>query len=144
MLTKEWLAARGMKEGQMRGWGNKKVGHNCGWYDRLGNKVGWGDLSKEDLDRVAADLPAGELLIVLSEQKSFWTFVTQIGIIGDLCKTESREQSPGVDYVTEHALFIARPGEWRTVYDRPISGTPTWTHEEAEAIIKGKETADAS
>lgn len=144
MLTREWLEGLGFKEGQMRGWGAKKIGHNCGWYNREGAKLGWGDLSKEDLDKVAAALPAGELLVVLGEQASFWKFVTRVGVIGDLCEKTAAEAAPGVDYIAEHALFIVRSGEWRTVCDREIAGTPTWTHEEAETIIKGKETCSAS
>jgi hypothetical protein len=143
MLTREWLESRGLRIGQMRGY-DGKIGHNCGWYNKRGEKLGWGDLSATDLNKVAADLPRGEVMVVLSEQNSFWNFVTQVGVIGDLCKTESRAEAPGVDYIAEHALFVVVPGEWRTVYDSPIAKTPTWTHEEAETIIKGKEPCNAN
>lgn len=144
MLTKEWLENLGFRIGQMRGYMAKKVGHNCGWYNKDGVKIGWGDLSRDDLDKVAAALPVGEILVVLGEHTSFWNFVTRVGVIGDMCEKTASEAAPGVDYIAEHAVFVVMPGEWRTVYDRPISGTPTWTREEAETIIKGKEPCNAS
>ena len=42
--------------------------HNGGWYNGKGEYLGWGDLSKEDLHNVAANIPEGEQLFVLKER----------------------------------------------------------------------------
>ena len=44
----------GLRCGQLRG---KQVAHNGGWYNGLGEKIGWGDLSQDDLSRIASQLP---------------------------------------------------------------------------------------
>ncbi|MCX6736027.1 MAG: hypothetical protein NTZ13_03000 [Candidatus Parcubacteria bacterium] len=72
----------------------KKITHNSGWYNRSGEKLGWGDLNAEDFARIARELDAGEFFIILSEQDSRWKV------------PEGKEEDPGVLYVAEHALYI--------------------------------------
>lgn len=98
----------GLHCGQMRG--SSEV-HNGGWYNGNGEKIGWGDLSKSDLNKISKGLKPDEVFIVLGEQDSFWKFVTRYGIIGAMCQVKPDEQEPGVDYVVEHARIAIFPNE---------------------------------
>ena len=92
----------GLYEGQIRG---SSVVHNGGWYNNLGEKIGWGDLSEKDLQKISRDLKSDEAFIVLGEHESFWNFVTHYGVVGALCQTKSEEQNPGLDYVIKYARY---------------------------------------
>lgn len=94
--------------GQMRG--RDRMTHNSGWYNKAGEKLGWGDLSAKDLRRISREIETGELFIVLGEQDSFWNFVTHYGAIGSMCRTKPEEQAPGADYVAEKCQFIVARG----------------------------------
>jgi hypothetical protein len=113
MITKQWAADTGLREGQMRA-GEDKITHNSGWYNLAGEKIGWGDLGKRDMAAILATLPASEAFIVLSEQNSFWKFVTHIGAIGSLCRTTGDAEKPGLEYVLEHAMLCVKDG--RIIY----------------------------
>jgi hypothetical protein len=94
----------GLRCGQIKY--RNKYAHNSGWYNREGDKLGWGDLDAEDFKRIQASLEDNELFLVLGEGDSFWNFVTQNpGIIGSLCKTEATVEAPGRVYVAKHAMF---------------------------------------
>jgi hypothetical protein len=81
--------------------------HNGGWYNRAGEKLGWGDLSPQDFQRISDKLDDGELFIVLYESDSFWNFVTHNpGIIGSMCATKPTVGAPGVDYVAKKCCYI--------------------------------------
>lgn len=86
----------GFRCGQMRH--NGQLTHNSGWYNGLGQKLGFGDLSDDDVLRILCDIEPDEIFLVLSENDSFWRFGER-----DL---ELNMNAPGVDYVVEHA-FIA-------------------------------------
>lgn len=91
--------------GQMRG-GKTKMTHNSGWYNKSGEKLGWGDLSVGDFKRISREINKTELFIILSERDSFWNFVTHIGAVGCMCQTNPAEKAPGVNYVVEHARYV--------------------------------------
>ena len=57
----------GFRAGQMRS--NDYV-HNGGWYNKAGEKLGWGDLSEEDMVRLMQELEDGEFFIILPESAS--------------------------------------------------------------------------
>jgi len=57
----------GLTDGQMR---CPDTIHNGGWYNGRCEKVGWGDLNKEDFRRIKAELPFGEAFVVLCEDDS--------------------------------------------------------------------------
>jgi hypothetical protein len=59
----------GIRQGQMRG--NQHV-HNGSWYDRDGLKIGWGDLSKDDIFRIAYKIPDDDVFYVVGEHDSYW------------------------------------------------------------------------
>ena len=113
MIDKQWAANIGLRLGQMRGRPDKLT-HNSGWYNRAGEKIGWGDLGKRDMAAILATLPAGEAFIILSEQASFWKFVTRVGMIGDLCSTTADAENPGIEYVMENAMMCVKAG--RVIY----------------------------
>ncbi len=88
----------GLHCGQMCSKG--KLTHNSGWYNKAGEKLGWGDLSTYDVARISAELEAGELFVILSESDSYWN-PRRNGI---------SESAPGVTYIAMHAVFIVVQG----------------------------------
>ncbi|MBU6427357.1 hypothetical protein KGQ27_03975 [Patescibacteria group bacterium] len=93
----------GLSCGQMRG---EQIVHNGGWYNKAGEKLGWGDLGPRDFLRVSNEMDDGDLFIVLPEQASFWNFVTRPGIVGGMSAVKPDVNAPGVDYVAENARYI--------------------------------------
>ena len=117
MLKTKDLRHMGLHSGQMRN--SPTRAHNGGWYNAAGEKLGWGDLTLEDLERVAGLLEPNDVFVVLPESASFWGFVTHNpGTTGAACTTDPTELSPGVDYVVEHAYLMAVDGVVHDV-DRP-------------------------
>ncbi len=90
----------GIRCGQMRG---GELVHNGGWYNRLGEKLGWGDLSIEDMQRIASQLEEGELFIILGERDSYWDIHEEKG------DQKKDEHAPGVEYVTKKCRYIIAP-----------------------------------
>lgn len=93
----------GITCGQIRG---KDFIHNGGWYNKSGEKLGWGDLSPDDFRRIHGELEDGETFVVLYESDSFWNFVTRPGIIGSMAAVKPDVEAPGVDYVAEKCCYI--------------------------------------
>lgn len=93
----------GLSYGQLRG-GSAKLTHNSGWYNKNGEKLGFGDLSSNDIKRIAREIAPDELFIVLGEKDSYWNFYHNGRINDD-------EGAPGIDYVAEHARFIIAKSE---------------------------------
>jgi hypothetical protein len=97
----------GLHCGQIR---SRDFCHNAGWYNKLGEKLGWGDLSVEDFQRIRRELEEGEMFIILGEQDSFWNFVTRPGLLGHNAVTKPDVEAPGVDYVASKARYIITGG----------------------------------
>jgi hypothetical protein len=138
LVTAEWLIAQGCKTGQMRQ--NEKV-HNGGWYNATGEKIGWGDLNQDDIDRIAHRLPKDGVLFILGEQDSFWKFVTHNpGPIGDCCVTNAQEKNPGIEYVLERAflVFVRNTAYWsdRYGYSSPNSSRTYLTTEQMRKLVQ--------
>jgi len=89
--------------------------HNGGWYNKAGEKLGWGDLSVKDMKYICDSLNADELFIILGEQESFWDFVSDLGHSAQTATTRPEIDAPGVDYVAEHALYILAKGKLHVV-----------------------------
>jgi len=107
-------------EGQMRG---DDLVHNGGWYNRFGEKIGWGDLSHVDFHTIQAGIEPGECFIILSEGDSFWNFVRQIGLIGSMCTTAPTANAPGMEYVKAHAMYVITSDGFYIVEDHPSKRT---------------------
>lgn len=110
----------GLHEGQMT---SPDLVHNGGWYNKLGEKIGWGDLCPANMAIISAEIPGDELFIILSEQNSFWKFVKRPGAIGLLSEVDSlKEYKPGIEYVLEKCKIIIKTSEVLVVYtygDKP-------------------------
>ncbi len=135
MLTKERLADMKLREGAIRA---KEVVHNGGWYNSLGEKLGWGDLDEKDFPNIQQHLQEGELFVVLPERASFWDFVTHHSAIGgSFCKTDPKEQNPGQDYLIEHAYYIiTKTDVWRVSIASAYSGCSKMSGEEIANLIR--------
>jgi hypothetical protein len=83
--------------------------HNPGWYNKLGEKLGWGDLNADDFLRIACELEPDELFIVLCEENSYWNFVCDVGLIGGMSRASHDVNAPGIEYVTKHVMYIIAP-----------------------------------
>lgn len=131
-----------LRTGQMRSYGAGKVGHNAGWYNQNGEKLGWGDLTMPDLERVALHIEKDEMFITMSEQDSFWGFVRQIGSIGALCTVTPTETAPGREYVACKALYVVTRGKVvriRSRHDKTGNGP---TREEFFRTLVGRDPTD--
>ncbi|MDP1689645.1 MAG: hypothetical protein Q8L52_00330 [bacterium] len=114
----------GIRCGQIR---SHEFVHNGGWYNQQGEKLGWGDLTAADLQRISRELQDGELFVILPESASFWKFVEKesAGPIGSMCATTSDEQAPGIDYVAAECSYIIARGTIHIVsrYTKETDGT---------------------
>jgi hypothetical protein len=89
----------GLKCGQIRG---DVIFRNVGWYNKSGERLGWGDLSIEDVEKIVRDIPEGEIFVIMTEQDAYW----------NLIKTERDLDKPGKDYVLERARLIFARGKF--------------------------------
>lgn len=92
----------GLRCGQIRG---EDFVHNGGWYNARGEKIGWGDLSFNDMVLLSSRLDHDDVFVILSESDSFWNFVEEIGVIGSMSEVEPTADNPGVEYVTAKAMY---------------------------------------
>jgi hypothetical protein len=95
--------------------------HNAGWYNKDGTKIGWGDLSKDQLKKIPSLLPPGELFFVISEGASYWELPKGMDQI-----------HPGIDYVITKALAVATPQGW---YTFPSPYDPDQTGNRHERVL---------
>jgi hypothetical protein len=110
MITLQTFKALGIYEGNCV---TKDTVHNGGWYDIRGVKVGWGDLSPKNIEALRTAIGADDVLFVLSEQDSYWKFVTDIkgpAYLGYVT-TDDGEKHPGIDYVMQHARLVVHNHE---------------------------------
>lgn len=109
-------SAFGLSAGQMRC--NYKVTHNSGWYNASGEKLGWGDLSSEDMTRIKENLDPNQVFIVLGEHDSFWNFVDHVGAIGSMSSITQDAETPGRNYVEQKMDYMITAKEVIPVVDR--------------------------
>ena len=88
-----------------------------GWYNKAGEKLGWGDLSIEDFERIYREIEEDEVFIILGESDSFWNFVTRPGLLGHNAAVKPDVEAPGVDYVAAKARFIITKNGYHFVDD---------------------------
>jgi hypothetical protein len=110
MLTAARLPEMGLMVGRIRFRG---ITHNSGWYNGLGQKIGWGDLSGDDFKNIQAKLRPGELFVILPENESYWEFVKHLP--DSKMQIDAKEANPGVEYMVEHAYWLITP---TTVYHK--------------------------
>jgi hypothetical protein len=91
-----------------------KVFHNASWFNGQGQKLGWGDLSWADIDRIVAELEPDEVFLVLSES-SFWNHVTRPSIIGAMAATDGNENEFPLEEVVAEAMMAIFPKEFHMI-----------------------------
>lgn len=111
----------GLSCGQMCG-GGTKMTHNSGWYNKKGEKLGWGDLSAENFNKISEEIEPNELFITLGEQASFWNFNSTRAVKGIIGEQQLTEDAPGIEYVAQHAQFIISRHQLWHVSDYAQSG----------------------
>ncbi len=57
----------GLRRGQRR---VERFYHNAGWFNRTGEKLGWGDLSPDDIRKIMSELPEDEIFIIIAENST--------------------------------------------------------------------------
>lgn len=94
-----------LTSGQQRNHDQRLLMHNCSWYNRRGEKLGWGDLTTVDFRVIAGQLSVGEMFIILSELDSYW--------MHPRTKMSKPGQKPlsmlSVPYLREHVKQIIVP-----------------------------------
>lgn len=99
----------GLSTGQIRA--ERGFGHNAGWYNSQGERLGWGDLSPQDATRIRDEIPVDEVFITLDEHCAFWHFATgKIGFNGSMTETDEKIDNPGIRYVAKWARYIIGRG----------------------------------
>jgi hypothetical protein len=93
-----------MISGQMRTY---DLVHNGGWYNKKGEKLGWGDMSPDTFEAISKNLPADEVFIVLTESDSYWNFVK---FTGTQAKLDPTANHPGQKYCIEKAAYFVHGG----------------------------------
>lgn len=81
----------GMINGQIRSDG---VLNNAGWFNLMGEKIGHGDISMKDMEKIANGLNANECFFVLSEFDTIWNM-----------PKDMNANEPGKDYVLKHCAW---------------------------------------
>lgn len=110
MLTAARLPDMGLTVGRIRA---KDMVHNGGWYNGLGEKIGWGDLSVSDIKNIQSKLQPGELFVVLPESASYWDFVRHLP--EGKMSLDAKAAKPGVKYIVECAHWVITP---TTIYHK--------------------------
>ena len=92
----------GLRCGRMRGGPNRML-RNSGWFNKLGEKLGFGDIATDDVSNIAKGLDEDEVFIILREYPSFWD-------LRDLARQPGHEdldiEAPGIEYVVTHAYYV--------------------------------------
>lgn len=90
--------------GQMR---TNDLVHNGGWYNNKGEKLGWGDLSSDDLIHLSNTLLEGEVFYILPEGASYWKFVETYEKKSEPLLTM---EAPGIEYVQQNCRWVIWSG----------------------------------
>jgi hypothetical protein len=82
----------GFLNGQVR---HDAIITSAGWYNFEGQKLGYGDLSLQDMAKISSTLSKNEIFLVLSEGDSFWNVPKNIN-----------SAEPGSEYVIANASWV--------------------------------------
>ena len=87
---------------------SREIVHNGGWYNQLGEEIGWGDMTMKSMDGLAEMLVGNDLIVVTSES----------GRCGfDHPDHRGHQMKYSWDYLLEHVLWVLRDGRIYRVYD---------------------------
>jgi hypothetical protein len=73
----------------------ERVLHDARWYNRYGEKLGWGDLVPEDFERIASGLKSDELFIILRKVDMYRDSYVRAG---------SDEDHPPLEYLLRESV----------------------------------------
>lgn len=105
--------------GQMRSHRGKRT-HNSSWFNRDGEKLGWGDLSEDDLVRIAREIEPGEIFAAVSEHASFREIEGRVRQAREAgLEAVADRDAPGSAFVGEFCLLVVERGIVRTVAYEP-------------------------
>jgi len=118
------------KDGQIvfKGW----------WYNKDGERLGWGDLSIDDFERIKSELNDGEFFIVLKDNDRRWNLAIKKS------QDELDIEAPGIDYVAENCRFVITSGQSYIIEEsgEDLGTQDTYTHyskkENIESVILSK------
>ena len=121
-----------------------KIVHNGGWYNKFGERLGCGDLSTEDFQRISKKLRKDELFIVLTESAASWNFTKRKKFPRGV---KLKIEAPGVKYVAEHAMYVIARNQMYVIQRFRISKKSTFkcrelqfniiTHDALKALMTG-------
>jgi hypothetical protein len=74
--------------------------HNASWYNKQGEKLGWGDLAKDQVNEIPSLLPPGEVFVLCPESASFWELRNRPDI---------NPMRPGVEWMIANAMVVITP-----------------------------------
>lgn len=133
----ERIAFLGLAFGQIWG-GSYRVTKNSGWYNEKGEKIGFGDLSRDNFKTITEKLLKGEYFVVLSETDASWNFNAKGFLQGS--KKKIHIDAPGVDYVSAHATWVITQGKIFKVdsFNSEKGKTVTWRGVHALVLKKDK------
>lgn len=69
--------------------------NSAGWFNIKGERLGCGDLSLKDMEKIAKNISSNEAFIVLTEANSGWSLPSHLD-----------RSAPGIDYVIKTASWI--------------------------------------
>lgn len=95
----------GFRCGQMRA---NRIVHNGNWYNKKGEKIGWGDLSKDDLQTISSQINDNELFVILGEHDGFWKL------------TPEEQIKPKISYLLQKCRYVICKGMVHENYDNPV------------------------
>lgn len=82
----------GLSYGQIK---SDAILHNAGWFNNQGEKLGYGDISYNDIENIQKDLFDDECFILLSENATSWSIPSELN-----------RMEPGIDYVKNNASWF--------------------------------------
>jgi hypothetical protein len=102
-------AAYGLYSGQTRG---EEFLRNVGWYNSAGERLGWGDLSRDDIRRLMSELPANQYFVILGEVDAYWNFMRR----ATAERTAGLDiEAPGIEYLIEFARYAVTKGHFNGI-----------------------------
>ena len=104
----------GLSQGQTRS-GDDRITRNSGWFNKVGERVGCGDLGAKDFQYIAKKLKNDELFLVLTESDTHFLNPPEPENINDIA-------APGIDYVAIRSQFIIARNQLYAV-DQGLSQT---------------------
>lgn len=84
----------------------RKILHNAVWFNKDGERLGWGDIAKKDIDQIAAFLEEGEMFVFLHESDANWDFYRHKGPDGERYEIIPKKDSLGTEYIGKYATYF--------------------------------------